>query len=49
MKNKKTNIYLCTLDNGQSYDDYQDNTITVTAKDEDEENQHIDNEYLHLY
>ena len=32
----KTNIYLCTLDNGCSFDDYQDYTITVTGKDENE-------------
>lgn len=29
-----TNIYLCTLDNGEGCCDYQDYTITVTAKDE---------------
>ena len=28
-----TNIYLCTLDNGQEYDFYADYTITVTGKD----------------
>ena len=32
----KTNIYLCTLDNGCSSDEYQDYTITVTGKDENE-------------
>ena len=29
----KTNIYICTLDNGLNYEDYQDYTITVTGKD----------------
>ena len=29
----KTNIYLCTLDNGEEYEYYQNYTITVTGKD----------------
>lgn len=30
----KTNIYICTLDNGDECENYQDYTITVTGKDE---------------
>lgn len=30
----KTNIYLCTLDNGLSHEDYEDYTITVTGDNE---------------
>jgi hypothetical protein len=32
----KTNIYLCVLTNGETYDDYEDYTITVTGKDLEE-------------